>query len=342
MAIHQSLCVRGGVAVLEEGPRPLDILVAPGGLELLDPGTAAGGSVIDASGCWVFPGLINGHDHLDFGGLRRRRPRTRYADYREWAADLHRGWRGLRLRTTWRRRRARRCVQAAWLNRRAGVTTVAHHNPIEPWMPSERFPLRIVERMGWYHSHSFGAGGARRSLESTPPDWPWVIHVGEGTSDRCRWELDFLEAEGCLGPRTVVVHGLALRTKELERLAVAGAALVWCPTSNLYLYGQTLNPRSFPPELRVALGTDSALTAAGGLLDELRTARQLGAEPDQLLSMVTIAAASIYRLGQRFGRLAAGAAPDLVVAPKRSDDPAADLCTYQPRDLRAVICRAGV
>ena len=336
---EKAILVRGGIVMLLEGPRACDVLVTPAGLELLDPGTAAGDAAVDARGCWVFPGLINAHDHLDFGGFERQRPWPRYADYREWAADLQRGWRGRWRRSRLGSHRARRLTQAAWRNRRAGVTTVAHHNPLEPAVPAERFPVRVVEQLAWYHSHGFGQGSARASLEAAPSDWPWVVHVGEGTSERCRWELDWLEAERCLGPRTVVVHALALHRTELERIATAGAALVWCPSSNLYLYGQTLDPRRFPPELRVALGTDSALSAAGDLLDELRAARALGAQPSQLLPMVTQVAAEIYRLGPRFGRIASGAAPDLAIAPKRSEDPAADLCSYRSGDLKAVICR---
>ena len=325
--------------VLESGSRRMDLVLSRERMELVDSGQASGGRVIDAGGCWVFPGLINAHEHLEFGAFGRCRPRRRYADYREWAADLQRGWRGARLRLVRRVAPQHRTRCAAWRNRRAGVTTVAHHNPISAQLRSDRFPVRVVLRLGWFHSHGFGAGSARRSLDAAPPDGPWVVHLAEGTSDRARWELDWLEDQGCLGPRTVVVHGVALGAAGLERLERAGTALVWCPSSNLYLYGQTLDPRRFPPGLRVALGTDSALTARGNLLDELCLARELGAAPGRLLQMVTETAADVYRLGPRFGRLASGAAPDLVVAPRRTSDPASDLCDYRSSDLKAVLCR---
>jgi dihydropyrimidinase len=59
--------VRHGRAVLPEGIEPLDILVEDGQIAaLLPPGTTAvADQMIDAAGCYVLPGFIDFHVHLD-------------------------------------------------------------------------------------------------------------------------------------------------------------------------------------------------------------------------------------------------------------------------------------
>src|SRR5207244_11323106 len=103
-----------------------------------------------------------------------------------------------------------------------------------------------------------------------------------------------------------------------RRVARAGAGVVWCPASNLYLFDQTIDfarrvgAWSTP---RMAIGTDSRLTGSIDLLDELRAARDASPVPSQeLLAMVTTNAADL--LGQRrAGRIAAGGPADFIVVP---------------------------
>src|SRR5262249_39823413 len=120
----------------------------------------------------------------------------------------------------------------------------------------------------------------------------------------------------------------------------AQAGLVWCPASNIFLFGKTAAIRGLldeqPRAMRVALGTDSRLTGANDLLDELRVARDTGsASSGELLGMVTTGAADLRRLRQG-GRLSVGGRADFIVIGKGGADAASALLETTRRDVALV------
>jgi len=70
------------------------------------------------------------------------------------------------------------------------------------------------------------------------------------------------------------VHAVGLDEDGVETLRRSGCAVVWCPSSNHFLFGRTA-PRTLLAEgIDVLLGTDSLLTADGTMLEEIRIARR--------------------------------------------------------------------
>jgi cytosine/adenosine deaminase-related metal-dependent hydrolase len=211
-------------------------------------------------------------------------------------------------------------------------------------------PIRVVRRYGWAHSFALEhrPAGARgepggeiaQRWRRTPADAPFCVHVAEGVDATAAAELDRLEWLGCLTPNTVIVHGVAIDAGGMRRVAQSGAGLVWCPSSNAFMFGRTADVRSFvlaaPESPRLGLGTDSRLTGANDLMDELRCARDAGAlTANELLNAVTRGGGALLR--QRYaGRLIVGGPADLVVVPGRSDDPADSLLAARRRDVRLV------
>jgi cytosine/adenosine deaminase-related metal-dependent hydrolase len=117
-----------------------------------------------------------------------------------------------------------------------------------------------------------------------------------------------------------------------------GAALVWCPTSNFFTLGKTLDARAVGSYQRIALGSDSALTAQGDLLDELRAAHEHFQVSSELLyAMVTTGAADVLRLGEGEGSLRKWATADLTVLKWRGDSPADSLVQASFKEIHAVI-----
>ena len=177
----------------------------------------------------------------------------------------------------------------------SGVTTVCHHNPMEFAVLGRNFPVRVVKRFGWAHSLEFSPDLAER-FRRTPADWPFVVHAGEGTDDIARREIFRLDEMGALDARTVLVHAVGLDAAGIELARRKGASIVWCPSSNRFLLNATLRANVLASGIPVALGSDSALTAAGDLLDEMRVARDCGADPETLYRMVTEIPARMLRL----------------------------------------------
>jgi len=276
-----------------------------------------GDTVVDLRGARLLPGLINAHDHLQLNTLPALDPSRRYGRAHEWILEVDRRRRtDANFEALVAVPRNDRLLVGGIKNLLSGVTTVAHHDPLYPFLLDGCFPTRVVTNCGWSHSlYIDGEDAVRDSCRSTPPDRPWIIHAAEGTDAESAREFDHLEALGCVRDNTLIVHGLALDARQRSRLDRANTGLVWCPSSNLRLFGQTADVEWLIQRGRVTLGTDSRLSGARDLLDELRIARECSQLSESLLeSLVTRRAAGLLRLADR-GVLAPGLLADLVVVP---------------------------
>jgi len=277
-----------------------------------------GDLVVDLQGDRLLPGLINAHDHLHLNTLQPLEPTGHWCHAREWVAQVN-----LRRQTDPAFEsqiavaRDERLLIGGLKNLLSGVTTVAHHDPLYPFLAGERFPTCVLTRYGW--SHSLYIDGEQQVGEAylrTPPDWPWIIHAAEGVDAEAAAEFDRLDAMGCIKANTLIVHGIALDRARRARLEQAGAGLIWCPSSNLRLFSRTAEVSELARHGHVALGTDSRLTGSRDLLCEIRAAHEASAlEAATLESMVTRDAAMLLRLPDR-GVLRVGARADLLVLPE--------------------------
>jgi len=296
-----------------------------------------GDVVIDLEGALVLPGLINAHDHLELNNFPRIKWRDRYSNAGEWIADFQ-----PRFATD----DALRCAMSVPLKARlliggiknllSGVTTVCHHNPLYSAI-RRNFPVRVVQRYRYSHSLQIDGDSAVREFLATPEDWPWIIHAAEGTDDAASREFSLLKEMGCLGRNTVIVHGVALGHEEQTALIQKGGGLVWCPSSNHFLFGTTIDVSLLGRARRVALGTDSRLTGERDLLSEIRfAAARTGLGAATLLRMVTIDAASLLGLPCA-GELRTGTLADLFVIPRCPGQPADSLLAAGRSDIHLVL-----
>jgi cytosine/adenosine deaminase-related metal-dependent hydrolase len=273
--------------------------------------------VVDLRGDRLVPGLVNSHDHLQLNTLPPLETNRSYFHAREWIAEVD-----TRRRTDGAfaarvaMSRDGRLLVGGLKNLLSGVTAVAHHDPAYPLLWHEGFPTSVVPNYGWSHSlYVEGDEEVRSSYGRTPADRPWIIHAAEGVDDAAGKEFDRLEALGCVQPNSLIVHGVALSKEQRLRLCRRGAGLIWCPSSNLRLFGRTAEVADLHRYGRVALGTDSRLSGARDLLSELRVAREASSFDDAALeAMVTRDAASLLRLTDR-GTLRVGARADILVLP---------------------------
>jgi cytosine/adenosine deaminase-related metal-dependent hydrolase len=317
----------------------------------LDSAPRRGDIVIDLDGACVFPGLINAHDHLELNHFGPLRPRAAYTNASDWIDDLAPIVRDdPRVRQNVAHPLKWRLFVGGLKNILSGVTTVAHHNPRYREI-RDGFPVHVLKKYRWAHSFYLqgkpvGAkgerGGVTEHAAAAPVAEPFMVHLGEGVDDRARAELAALESGGGLRANTVLVHGVAITAEEWRRAIGAGASLVWCPASNEYLFGSTVKARRFidahPDALaHMAIATDSRLTGARDLLDEMRVARAAGGvSADELLAMATTSAARVLKL-PRAGRIAVGGAADLLVLPRLAATPAETLLAATRRDVSLVV-----
>jgi cytosine/adenosine deaminase-related metal-dependent hydrolase len=289
-----------------------------------------GDTVVDLDGSVVLPGLINAHDHLELNHYGRLKVREVYANATEWIDDLRPA---LNADPGIRANRAHALADRLFIgglkNLLAGATTVAHHNPLYDEI-AWHVPVRVVRRFGWAHSFALerepvGAkgergGDVRQKCLATASNRPFVVHAGEGVDTAAARELERLGELDCLRINTVVVHGVAMTPSLWRNYVAQQSSVVWCPASNRFLFDRTLAVRALLDECpqgarHLCLGTDSRLTGAMDLLDELLVARTLAPLSSiELLKMVTDVPARILRLDDA-GRLAVNGPADLVVVP---------------------------
>ena len=323
-----------GTVIGPEGRCYQSVRVRGGLVDALDRAPQRGDAVIDLEAAVVLPGLINAHDHLELNSFKRLKWRPRYTNVREWIADFQpRFMCDPDLADARPETLADRLWVGGLKNLLSGVTTVCHHNPLHRPLGG-RFPVRVMRKFGFSHSLQVDGRTVARSYSNTPPRWPWVIHAAEGIDREAESEIDTLEALGCVRDNTVLVHGIGIDRARGTRVLQRGGALVWCPSSNAFLFGRTADVRRFDEASRVALGTDSRLSGEGDLLDELRVAlnaRQLSAE--RLVRSVTASAAAMFRLRDA-GRLECGQPADLVVMRRREADPYASVIASRRIDVQ--------
>lgn len=259
--------------------------------------------VLDLPDADIRPGLINAHDHLHrnhYGRLGR----PSYPNACVWAADIQkRDADAIAVGRAVPRREA--LLEGAWKNLFAGVTTVVHHDPWEDAFDRD-FPVRVARIA---EADSLGMGA---SLADIPPGTRFCLHLAEGVDGASVEEVRALERMGRLDADLIAVHGVGIERDMVARFRASGAALVWCPTSNLFLFGRTAPAALLAPGVDVLLGSDSLLTGTGDLLDELRRARSLGLLDDMRLE-AAVGAVAAGALGLTPPSLEPGAPADLIL-----------------------------
>lgn len=294
-----------------------------------------GETSLDLQGFLVLPGLINAHDHLEFA-LFPRLGNGGYQNFLQWADDIHH----LNAPTIAQQRQVPREARLWWggiRNLLCGVTTVCHHNPFEPEVFTDQFIVRVLRDYGWAHSFPLDPAAAQKK-KGTLEGQPFFIHLAEGIDQKSAEEIFELNRAGALDADTVIIHGLGLGKKGSALLRKSGAGLIWCPSSNLFLFGETLPSDQINSFGNVALGSDSPLTAAGDLLDEVRCAcNALNASPADLYSYITHRAAALLRLQRGEGKFRVGGLADLIAVRDTGMTPAETLVTLSYRDVQLVL-----
>jgi cytosine/adenosine deaminase-related metal-dependent hydrolase/ubiquinone/menaquinone biosynthesis C-methylase UbiE len=292
-------------------------------------------SSVDLSGYLLLPGLINAHDHLEFS-LYPNIGDGPYYNAAQWARDIHAN----KATLIARHRKVPRSTSLWWgaiRNLLCGATTVCHHNPVAPELTAPGFPIRVVSEFAWAHSPSMEPDLASKFRESRG-DLPFIVHAAEGIDEGSAEEIFELDRIHALDQRTVLVHGLACTPESISLINGRRAALILCPTSNEFLFHRSPSLEFVRSVDTAILGSDSPLTAAGDLLDEIKFAHtRTGIEANAIYAMVTNRPAEVLRLRGGEGEITPGSVADMVVVRDTGLSPAETLAQLTSDQIELVI-----
>lgn len=132
--------------------------------------------------------------------------------------------------------------------------------------------------------------------------------------------LDVYARHGLVTDRSVFAHGIHLDDGCMARMADAGAAIAFCPTSNLFLGSGLFDlARADAAGVRVGIGTDVGAGTSFSILHTLGEAykvcqiRGASLDPFRALWLATASGAAALGLGDRIGSLAPGQEADFLL-----------------------------
>ena len=169
---------------------------------------------------------------------------------------------------------------------------------------------------------------------------PVIVHLSEGIDPSALREVRMANSQKFLVPGFIAIHGVALKEKEFrDDLGKNGVGLVWSPRSNIELYGSTADVATARKYLTIAIAPDWSPSGSDGMIPELRYAAGLASNPftaKELVQMATSNPARLARLADRIGRLEPGMVADYVIVKRGTRDAYESLIHAEVADIAAV------
>lgn len=169
---------------------------------------------------------------------------------------------------------------------------------------------------------------------------PVIVHLSEGIDASAAREVRMANAHRFLSPGFIVIHGVALTEKDYrDNMQKNGVGLVWSPRSNIELYEKTADIATAKKYVTIAIAPDWSPSGSDGMIAEMRYAAGLpntSVTPRELVQMATTNPADLARIADKVGRLEAGMYADYIVVKRGTRDAYESLIHAEVADIAAV------
>lgn len=256
----------------------------------------------------VFPGLINAHDHLDFNLFPQLGNKV-YDNYVDWGLDINIRNRHI-IEEVLKVPKALRAKWGIYKNLLNGITTVVDHG--DKIVVTNEL-ITVYQECHSLHSVRLEKLWKWRLNTPFATHKPFVMHIGEGTDEASRNEVDTLIRWNLFRRNIIGVHGISMN----EQQAGSFKAVVWCPFSNFFLIGNTAQIDLLKKNTAIVFGTDSTVSASWNIWEHLRLAQTTKLVSDEeLYTMLNTQQASVWGMEQS-GQIKEGYDADLVIAKQK-------------------------
>jgi 5-methylthioadenosine/S-adenosylhomocysteine deaminase len=329
-------------------------------------------NVIETDG-FIFPGLIDLHDHITWNLFPRWKPNSDFANRYEWQQRV--AYR-IALDTPHRKLfedQRTRCDANEYGELKAiigGATSVIGSlGPSQPGSNDNQCIVGLARNLDFYSGFytvgevnheklrnevfpfelSLQDAGAIRSALDSGTLKAFLAHVAEGkpTDASSAREFRMFDKQGYLRPGVSIIHGVALGSAQFEQMATKGVGLIWSPRSNIELYGATTDVAAAKRAgVKIALAPDWSPSGSNGVLEELKFAAawNTGQNPVvfeelELVKMVTLYPADLAGVSDQIGSLKPNSYADILVVRRHTsgDTAAHALLHTMAADVRLVI-----
>ncbi len=274
---------------------------------------------LDCTDLIAYPPFINCHDHLISNWYPKAGDGKPYSNVSKWVDEMRFTPPFLERNKVWindgsfdlTKGNAPSIVELGiYKNLFSGCVVVQDHISNQKDEYYKNHPITILKNYTQCHSlemgNWWGGDDAFTEWRKTEGKMPFIVHLGEGTDEAARSCFPKLEKMDLLQPNTMLIHGIALSRDELKKCADHGTTICWCPQSNFFLIGQTLDIKScMELGVNVVLGTDSTMSGGINLLSEIKYAHHKF--PDfpmkEIFRMITANATKALFLQQSYAQL---------------------------------------
>ncbi len=309
------------------------------------------------------PGLINAHDHINWGDSAPVDHGTERFDHRH---DWRRGLRGhteLTIPSSTNSTAGRTWTELRHLL--VGTTSMAGSGSAPLFVRNlDRIADLdgLVEEPFDYSTFPLGdANGtmlvgscAYPSIDTPAPGQVYLPHVAEGIDAEARNEFLCLSDDSLPGGVNIIedaalVHAVGLLPSDGATILRNRASLVWGPRTNISLYGMTAPVTAFRNlGVNLAIGTDWLPSGSSTLLRELSCAQSLSVDllgapftDHDLVGMVTWNAARAAGMQFSIGNLYSGLVADVAIFDGSVEEDASAIVEAGPADV-VLVLKGGV
>jgi 5-methylthioadenosine/S-adenosylhomocysteine deaminase len=299
---------------------------------------------------FAYAPLINSHDHLVGNWVPRSGDNRPYKNSHIWVEDMKNSFSVKERNSFWINNSKGDYTEpnayilarlGAYKNLFSGCGYVSDHGPLQSESYYEGFPITVLRNYHQCHSvildNWWGGLPPEEEMALTKGKMPFIVHLAEGDDPVSKKEFSLLKERNLLQPNLLLIHGIALTTSELKEIADVGASICWCPASNFYLIGKTLDIMTcLKLGINVTLGTDSTQTGSINLLDEYANAHLKFPEiPLQTLyKMISVNAAKALFLPAESALLNPDATSDLLLIDAVESEPFENLLEVSSENIQ--------